>query len=332
MAEELTIQERRQRLKKQTKRLKRSMTKEQKAEQRRQQLAKKQKRLTKKIESTKGEKKKANLKEEKKEIRQKKKAKSATAHAAAKRSDKIEARRQKTATYTRTKKGTPGVKNDTIDPFLTSDQIAERADKTNEYNDTISNLQYALKMQQTETDYNKQMIDKQKPYDLEKANSSAAGRGLFSSSIRDASLYDIDATAALNKANYDREFDAMRMDTERQALQATNAFNTYKQALNQAAVDNAADASEGMELYKVDPTKAVTSQHQLKIRPVDVKPIKPGRSDGRGTVRTGGNGPGANVPPGGPTGPRPNVNNNNGPGGNGPTGGRPNPNRNRNNG
>ncbi len=331
MAEELTIQERRKRLKKQTKRLKRSMTKEQKAEQRREQLAKKQKRLDKQIKSTSGEKKKANLKAEKKEIRQKKKAKSATAHAAAKRSEKIDARRQKTASYTRTKKGTPGVKNDTIDPFLTSDQIAERADKTNEYNDTISNLQYALKMQQTETDYNKQMIDKQKPYDLEKANSSAAGRGLFSSSIRDASLYDIDATAAINKANYDREFDAMRMDSERQALQATNAFHTYQQALNQAAVDNAAEASEGMELYKVDPTKAVTTQHQLKIRPVEVKlPNKP-RSDGRGRVKTGGNGPASNVPPGGPTGPRPNVANN-GPGGNGPTGGRPNPNRNRNNG
>jgi hypothetical protein len=313
---ELTKEQRKKKLHRQTKRLKRTLTREEKAKARRESLGKQQKKLDKQIKSTTGEKKKANLKAEKKDVRQAKKSQRTKAHHAAKQASNIEKRRQQTSKYSTTKAATPGVKNDIIDPFLTNDQIAEKAQKTQDYKDTISNLQYALKMQQTETDYGKAQIDKQKPYDLEKADSSAASRGLFNSSIRDAQLYDIDATAAINRANLDREFDAMRMDSERQAVQATSAFNTYNEALNQAAVDNASEASEGMELYKVDPTKAVTTQHQLKVRPVKVKPPKPkpnrptpGKNPGGLSAHPQGNidgrGPG---PAGGPTPGRPNPN------------------------
>lgn len=310
------------------------------------------KELRKKIKSTKGEIKDAGNKAARKKLksqlehqRQRRSRAKIKQGKAENRAEKATKKRDDAANWSVTKAGTPGVKNDVIQPFMTQDQIMELGAKQQDQNDQFSQLDFALKNMIAETEYANHQADEVAVADRKYVNEDATARGMFNSSIRDAALFDVDATAMALKTDNQRKLDAMDQDTMRQKLLSNQAMTAYKNALNEAMVKNAQDANEGMEEYKVNPTGPTTVNKSLKI-----PKIKPrgnnqngdkghggkGNNGSRGPRDTGrgalsGRGAPSNNPGGGPTGPRPNVHGGNGNNGrpgpprNNPTQGRPNP-------
>lgn len=335
MAEELTVKERKQKVRKLEKKRVRQVSKADKAAARRKELKEKLKKDKKQLKNADTKKER---KAEKKQIAHKKEQRSEARKSQeqhTKRATNITKRRDQAATYKTTKAGTAGVKNDVINPFMNADQIMELQSKQQEQSDLFNNLDYALKNMIADTEYGNHQADEAAVAGRKDTNETSAARGLFNSSIRDAALFDVDATAMALKTDNARKLDAMEQDNARQKLMANQAMTEYQNALNQAMVKNAQDASVGMEEYKVAPTKAKTTQHTLEVPKVKLKGQNnnngrnggPQRSDGQASVTgpTGG-GPRTN-PGGGPTGGRPNVNptgTNSGPPRNNPTGGRPN--------
>jgi len=314
----LSREERKKKVARLAKRARKADTKAAKAEARRKDLKTKGKKIRKQINKADTKKEREALREKKAHVKENRQEAKKTAKRASARSQRLGEKAVKTSRYTTQKAGTPGVKNDVIDPFLTADQIFESGEKTRDYQSSLNNLDYALEQQRVQTVFDKGDIDKDQPYNVEAADLAMAGRGLYHSSVRDARLYDIDATARAQKAELDRNLDALTMDTQRQKLDAQSAFTAYSARLKQQAVENALEASEGMEEYKVDPTKARTIQHQVKVPKLTGNGMgnKGNRGQGRpdrGRPSRGAGaaippqGPAANVPPGGPTGPRPNA-------------------------
>lgn len=315
MAEYESRKERRKAVRKYEKRRVATETKTAQAEKRREEYKKKAKQDKKAIKRADDKKTRQEAREKLEKHRSKAKAEKQTVKRTTKRAERITKKRDKAANWSTTKQGTPGVKNDVIQPFMTADQIAEQADRQNSFNEQMSNLDFALKNMIADTGFRNSEIDKQHTANIQQENESAASRGLFHSSIRDAGLFDVDATAATMKSDNLRALDTLEADNERQKLMANQAMTAYQSALQKQMVQNAMEASKGMEEYKIDPTKDQQIAHSIKVPKIKPpkRPNKPGNGQHQskpekigGAVDTSG-GVATNNPGGGPTGPRPNV-------------------------
>lgn len=150
---------------------------------------------------------------------------------------------------------TPGVENPDTPPFkLAEDFLAEdqaRAERT----DTYTTLDEQLASMAAQNVSEKQRIAKDQAYSRRDAEFLAASRGLERSSIRDAELWDIDATAGLRRNELDTNLQLATLSADRQKTAADNAWNDFQRNyLGPKMVENAAAADEGVPEYAVDPT------------------------------------------------------------------------------
>lgn len=126
-----------------------------------------------------------------------------------------------------------------VPPFMTGQDTMDYAAAYREYATTLGQLDYDLARSVGEQIRQRQEIDKQQATGTENANWDAASRGLFHSSIRDASLYDIDATAGIKRQFLEDSMNTMRLNSEYQKGVAQGAYDLFMQGLNQKMVENA---------------------------------------------------------------------------------------------
>lgn len=166
---------------------------------------------------------------------------------------------------------TPGTRTPTIQPFMKSDDMMALQEARSKMADTIANLDYDLDTEASENEYERSEIDRSAIMGRSSVNDDMASRGLFNSSVRDAELYDIDATAGIRKNFLDRTFDTLMMDTQRRKLAAQSALTEFQHSMNQKMIENAREASEGMEEWLVKPTEETTEK-------IDIPKVKkPGK-------------------------------------------------------
>src|SRR5687767_4135499 len=91
----------------------------------------------------------------------------------------------------------PGVPHETIEPFMRPEDLMAFAEARGQYEAGLREIDDAYAMAQAESLIEKDNIDKERKLRSRDSRDDFAARGLHQSSVRDADLFDIDATAAL---------------------------------------------------------------------------------------------------------------------------------------
>lgn len=202
--------------------------------------------------------------------------------------------------------GTPGVPTPPVDPFLTPDQIITQAQARGAFETGTQDVDNQLKNMSTDNDYQKGQLDKGAVQASAAENENAISRGLFQSSIRDAELFDIEATKSLRKQHLDDALNLAVSQGETRKKTLKDTWDAVSGALNTQAVLNAQDKGKDANPWQTAPTagtwtppatpapptpgapKPPKSQQQIaqeaanRIRKGTKKPIKvvPGRPRG----------------------------------------------------
>lgn len=176
------------------------------------------------------------------------------------------------------KKGTPGKagkKAPFVSPFMTAEDLMEYGKAHGTFRDTLNQLDFALENQRIEGEYEKTQLQRGANQALSDAQYEFAGRGLQHSSVRDAELYDINATSALRQNYLDRQLDTATIQTQTQKVAAQNAWDDFQRGMNQKKVQNAQEIMANTPKWLVDPVKA---QGPSGYKPKKIGP-KPRRRD-----------------------------------------------------
>lgn len=151
--------------------------------------------------------------------------------------------------------GQPGVANKPIQPFMTAEDLFSQGEAEYDFSSRMQQLDYELDKLRSESEYEKSEIDRGALRSRTDANDLMASRGMFHSSVRDAELFDIDATAAIRKNFLDRELDSAALNTQTQKMAAQQAWDTFQSSMRQQMVENATEAGEGMTKWAKEPVK-----------------------------------------------------------------------------
>lgn len=151
----------------------------------------------------------------------------------------------------------PGVPSPTVDPFMTAEDIMDYANARNEYERGLHELDFTYANQVAQTGYEKEQISKGAAQSRSAASDDMAARGLFKSSVRDAELFDIDATAEMKKTFLDTQLNTLKLHTETEKARLHDYWNDpesgYLHGLELKKVQNAMDASADAPAYLQEP-------------------------------------------------------------------------------
>lgn len=185
--------------------------------------------------------------------------------------DKLQAMRQardKLRTIMYTTPGTPGVKNDaTIDSLsqMTAEDFAALTDATATRDTAYTTNDQAVADLSNKNEYDKARIDRQNLFDLRDSSDELASRGLFQSSIRDAELADINATAQIRKNQLDTDLKTLRITNDNAKDAARHAYDRFQDEMKRTLTARAQEASKDLPEYLINPTSATTHVDRLKI-------------------------------------------------------------------
>lgn len=147
----------------------------------------------------------------------------------------------------------PGVLTPTVEPFMTAEDMQTYAQSRRQYEEGLNHLDLNYSNQVANTAYEEEQIAKGAVSSKAEANDDFAARGLFRSSVRDADLFDIDATAEMRKTFLDTQLNTLRLNTEAEKASAESAWNEYQAGVNKKEVENAQGVSATLPKYSVEP-------------------------------------------------------------------------------
>ncbi len=146
-----------------------------------------------------------------------------------------------------------GVRNPTIDPFMRPEDMMAFADARAQYEQSLYDIDYELAKAAADTAYEKDQTAKQALLRSRDSRDDFAARGLAQASVRDADLFDIDATAALRRQFLDTELNTLRLRGQGMKTSIQTNWDTWMTGLNQQMVANAAEAAHDMPEWKTPP-------------------------------------------------------------------------------
>lgn len=152
----------------------------------------------------------------------------------------------------------PGVLNPTITPFMSGDDMIATGQANTDLAAAYANWDQKLADLAAQNIIARREIDKQQAYDRRDSADEAAARGLAHSSIRDAELYDIDATASLRRKDLDDQLSTMTIQAGNQKNAASDAFDQFMAGMRQKMVENAQTMASEMGQYQRDPQDVTT--------------------------------------------------------------------------
>lgn len=147
----------------------------------------------------------------------------------------------------------PGVENPAIQPFLTQQDIEEYAEAREQYAEGLKELDRNYEGTKHNTEFETAELEKGRIASRDTENWDAAGRGLFRSSIRDADLADIDATAEIKKKFLSDQLQALAVYNQGQKASMEAKWNRYMEGLHRKEASNAEEAGANMPKYSVEP-------------------------------------------------------------------------------
>lgn len=168
--------------------------------------------------------------------------------------------------------GTPGVENPPVQPFLTAGDMSEIADRNAGWDQMLADIESSLSRLTAETNFTVSELEKERVQDLSQSADEMAGRGLFQSSIKDADLYDIEATARLRKDFVDTQLKTARLDAQNQRQIIQDNRDAFSSAINQRMTENAQGVQADQPIWKQEPTEG---HWQPQTLPPPPKPPRP---------------------------------------------------------
>lgn len=172
---------------------------------------------------------------------------------------------------------TPGVRNPTVNPFLSGQNLIERAQQEAAWAGELSDLRQQSAAQQADTQFGLRQLANEQERSSSGVTEGMIARGLFRSTVREGALADVTADFGL-RADALRSAAHMadqRLQLRQQQIQSVEKPAFY-QAQNVQSVENARDLNAESE-YSSEPTPATpatrthTPGHSRRKRGVNLK-------------------------------------------------------------
>jgi hypothetical protein len=130
-----------------------------------------------------------------------------------------------------------------IQPFLRPEDLQALNDFQFTSANSLADVDKGLADLTTQTNYNRQQTDLGAKKSSSDATDNAIARGLFQSSIKDATLYDIEGQRARQQQLYTDQLNNATLDAQRRKTIVTQAQEALQNRLNDQAVENARQLS-----------------------------------------------------------------------------------------
>ncbi len=159
-----------------------------------------------------------------------------------------------------------------INPFLTADDLASIVNFNFGNASTLADVDKGMADLKTNTDFQRTDTNKRAVQGTVDTTDQMIGRGLFRSSIKDAALYDIEATRTLQNKFFDDQLTNASLDADRRKKGIADADAAFKSAMNLKAVENAAAASANQPVSVPDAAAAPAPGAPAPAAAAAVKP------------------------------------------------------------
>lgn len=176
-----------------------------------------------------------------------------------------------------------------IQPFLTGGDMLNEAEGRLRYESGLQDIDHALEDLRIQTEYGIKQIDKQEVAAEADAEWNTGARGLGRSSIRDGALWDIDATAALQRNFLNTQLNTAVLQGQQKKETLGIWWTDFRAALDRLAVENAAaiptpepPAPAPAPDPAPTPAKEIANTSTANNAPVYGQPVGSGKPGGTG--------------------------------------------------
>ena len=173
-----------------------------------------------------------------------------------------------------------------MNPFFTPQDLQAINDFNTKYATDLSNLDFELGNLRADTTYQTTQNDKQAKENRAAAADQMAGRGLFQSSIKDAALYDIEASRSLANKFLTDKMTAATLNAGTQKKILGDSKKRFDEAINAQGVQNAAEQNASLHQGWADAMAAWEQAHPapppVAAAPKPPAAPKPGQGTGHG--------------------------------------------------
>ena len=188
--------------------------------------------------------------------------------------------------------GDPGVPNPTVEPFFTPEDLLAINDYETNEAAQLADLNTMLDRARIDRDYELTQAEDQHKKNVGVATDEMIGRGLFASSVKDAALYDLQATLGLQRSFLNDRFNQVVSEAATRKdllLGSGGARERFWSAMNQKKAQNATELGATMGPWKVEPTEGKTVT--VPVPPAATKGPPPAQPPLRGPGHWGQNRP-----------------------------------------
>lgn len=151
-----------------------------------------------------------------------------------------------------------------IDPFLRPEDLQALADFNFNEAGSLADIDRGLSDLTTQTAYDRQQVDRQAKQGAADATDNAVARGLFRSSIKDATLYDIEGQRVRQQQLFTDRLSNAAMDADRRKAILRQARAELEKRLGDQAVANAREVSANQPVATPSPAPASAPAAQAK--------------------------------------------------------------------
>jgi hypothetical protein len=153
-----------------------------------------------------------------------------------------------------------------IDPFLRPEDLQALADFNFNEAGSLADIDRGLSDLTTQTAYDRQQVDRQAKQGASDATDNAVARGLFRSSIKDATLYDIEGQRVRQQQLFTDRLSNAAMDADRRKAILRQARAELDKRLADQAVANAREASANQPVATPQPAAPAAQAAKPKFK------------------------------------------------------------------
>lgn len=173
------------------------------------------------------------------------------------------------------------VAREALDPFLTPDDQFADIQFDDEFNNELADLDFNLENLRIDTQHQIKEIGRAHSESVSDTNDEMIARGIFTSSIRDAELNDLEATRRMQEGMLNDHLDLAVARTARRKLELAGPGgkrDKWDSTMRLRMVENAAAASEGLSPNVKEAVPASVKWSDVTKSP---KPSTPAPTSGR---------------------------------------------------